>query len=131
MNSELNLRTFASNKLKKLREENNMTQDELAEKIAMRINKKVKRQTISLYENGDRGMNQDILFALSDIFNVSINVFFPPINKEQKKEQEEHLRRILREKGLMDENDYINEKNLNKLLEIANMLEKYSNEKED
>lgn len=79
MNNEINLRLYASNKLKNLRENNNMTQDELADKISLRIKKEVKRQTVSLYENGDRGMNQDVLFAIADIFDTSINDFFPPI----------------------------------------------------
>ena len=80
MNNQVDLRKFASNKLKHLRELYQMTQDELAEKLSIKVNKDIKRQTVSLYENGDRGMNQDILFALADIFNVSINDFFPSSN---------------------------------------------------
>ena len=84
MNNGFNLRNYAATKLKYLRETNNMTQDDLAEQISKRIDKEVKRQTVSLYENGERGMNQDILFALSDIFDVSINVFFPETTNKMK-----------------------------------------------
>lgn len=80
MSKDFNLRIFSANKLKNLRENNNMTQDDLAEKLCQRLGETITRQTVSLYENGKRGMNQDILFALSDIFNVSINTFFPPLN---------------------------------------------------
>lgn len=80
MNKDVNLRMFSANKLKSLRENNNMTQDDLAEKLCQRLGETITRQTVSLYENGKRGMNQDILFALSDIFNISINTFFPPLN---------------------------------------------------
>ena len=80
MNKDVNLRMFSANKLKHLRENNNMTQDDLAEKLCQRLGETITRQTVSLYENGKRGMNQDILFALSDIFNISINTFFPPLN---------------------------------------------------
>lgn len=80
MNKDFNLRMFAANKLKNLRENNSMTQDELAEKLCQKLGETITRQTVSLYENGKRGLNQDILFALSDIFNVSINTFFPPLN---------------------------------------------------
>lgn len=80
MSKDFNLRIFSANKLKNLREKNNMTQDDLAEKLCQRLGETITRQTVSLYENGKRGMNQDILFALSDIFNVSINTFFPPLN---------------------------------------------------
>lgn len=82
MNNDINLKNYAANKLKSLRDKNNMTQDELADKISSYLDKEVKRQTISLYENGDRGMNQDILFALSDIFNVSVDTFFPSKEKD-------------------------------------------------
>ena len=120
MKNNINLRNYAANKLKYLREINNMTQDELAEKLSNRIDKEVKRQTISLYENGERGMNQDVLFALSDIFDISINVFFPSTTS---KKQHEEYKKILREKGWMDDNDYINEENLDKLMKIADMIE--------
>lgn len=128
MKNNINLRNYAANKLKYLREANNMTQDELAEKLSNRIDKEIKRQTVSLYENGERGMNQDVLFALSDIFDVSINVFFP--NTTSKKQHEEY-KRILREKGLMDDNDYINEENLDKLMKIADMIESLDKKKEN
>lgn len=128
MKNNIDLRNYAANKLKSLREINNMTQDDLAEKLSNRIEKEVKRQTISLYENGERGMNQDVLFALSDIFDVSINVFFP--NTTSKKQHEEY-KRILREKGLMDDNDYINEENLNKLMKIVEMINSLDKKKEN
>ncbi|WP_375661163.1 S24 family peptidase, partial [Bartonella sp. CL71SXKL] len=40
------------------------------------------RATITRYENGDRKANQDVLFNLADIFNVSVDDFFPPREKE-------------------------------------------------
>lgn len=128
MKNNIDLRNYAANKLKYLRETNNMTQDELAEKLSNRIDKEIKRQTISLYENSERGMNQDVLFALSDIFDVSINVFFP--NTTSKKQHEEY-KQILKEKGLMDDNDYINEENLDKLMKIADMIESLDKKKEN
>lgn len=39
-------------------------------------------QTISRYESGKRGTNQDILFSLAEYFKVNINDFFPPTNSE-------------------------------------------------
>ncbi len=78
-----NLRKYAAKKLKELRERY-MTQDELAEKLSLLENKEIKRQTISLYENGERGMNQDILFDVAKIFGVPISYFFPTINNSEK-----------------------------------------------
>ena len=53
--------------LKKLREDNNLTQDQMAEKVL------VTRQAISRWENGETQPNVDTLKILSREFNVSIN----------------------------------------------------------
>ncbi len=50
-----------------LRTKNNMSQDELAEKIF------VTRQAVSRWENGDTIPNTETLKLLSKLFNVSIN----------------------------------------------------------
>ena len=91
------LKEFSANKLKELREKNNLTQEELAEELTKRKlkreeelykNKKIPkidntpitRQTVSKYENATIGMNQDILFDVASIFGKSINDFFPSSN---------------------------------------------------
>lgn len=53
--------------LYELRVKNNMTQDELAEKLF------VTRQAISRWENGETVPNTDTLKLLSEVFNVSID----------------------------------------------------------
>ena len=67
----MDLSKYVGNKIKELRERNNYTQDYLAELL------NTTRQSVSRYENGDRKANQDVLFDLAEIFNVSINTFFP------------------------------------------------------
>ncbi|AUJ29595.1 XRE family transcriptional regulator [Liquorilactobacillus hordei] len=70
----MNLAKYAGNIIKKLREERGLTQTELAEKIG------VVKGAIANYEAGTRAPKQDTLFALANIFEVSINNFFPKIN---------------------------------------------------
>lgn len=53
--------------LKKLREKNNLTQDQLAERV------RVTRQAVSRWENGETQPNTDTLKLLSQEFDVSIN----------------------------------------------------------
>lgn len=53
--------------LKSIRIKNNMTQDEMAEKLL------VTRQAISRWENGETEPNIESLKLLSTIFNISIN----------------------------------------------------------
>ncbi len=68
------LRKYAGKKIKLFREQKNITQDELAEELG------TTRQAISRYENGDRGVNQFLLFQMAKYFNKSIDDFFPPIH---------------------------------------------------
>lgn len=55
------------NRIKMLRENNNMTQQELADKI------NGAKSTIAMYEKGDRKPSLDVLIKLSRIFDVSID----------------------------------------------------------
>lgn len=72
---ELNI--YIGQKIKEFRTKAKMTQSDLADAL------NTTKQTISRYEKGDRKAGQDTLFALCDIFNVSIDDFFPPIQSAQ------------------------------------------------
>lgn len=119
MKNENDLRKYAGSIIKKLRERKNMSQDELAEQL------NITRQAISRYENGDRGVNQDLLFQLASIFNVKIDEFFPSLNngylkQEITKEEEfELLKETLKRKGFLNDNEDLSEENYNRLIEFA------------
>lgn len=55
------------NRIKILREEFNMTQQELADKLDGA------KSTIAMYEKGDRKPSMEVLVKLSEIFNCSID----------------------------------------------------------
>lgn len=61
--------------LKNLREKNNLTQEQLAERLH------VTRQAVSRWENGETQPNTDTLKLLSKIFNVSINTLLGSCRK--------------------------------------------------
>lgn len=67
----MKLKEFIGGKIKEYRLLRGMSQEALSDKLG------TTKQTISRYENGGRQANQDVLFELSNIFNVSINDFFP------------------------------------------------------
>ncbi len=54
--------------LKRLREQANLTQEELSIKTGL------SKSTISMYERGERFPSEQILELLADIFNVDMNV---------------------------------------------------------
>jgi len=55
------------NRIKQLREENNLTQQELADKLDGA------KSTVAMYESGTRKPSLDVLVKLSEIFNCSID----------------------------------------------------------
>lgn len=64
---------YVGQQIKHYRKLNKLTQKELGLRLG------VKHNTISSYENGTNEPDQDILFALAEVFNISINDFFPDI----------------------------------------------------
>ena len=62
-------------RIKELREEKDMLQDELAEAIGMT------RQGVSAYETGIREPNIEKLIQIADIFDVSIDYLVGRTNK--------------------------------------------------
>lgn len=71
----MDLKKYIGNQIKTFRKSAGFTQDELAKRL------NTTKQTISRYEKGDRKANQDMLFELCDIFDVSIDDFFPSQNE--------------------------------------------------
>ena len=68
----MDLAMYIGNKIKYFRKISKMTQGELGEKMG------IKKATVSHYENGIRTPDQDKLFELAEIFNISIDELFPP-----------------------------------------------------
>ena len=69
----MDINKYVADKIKYYRIQRNLSQEEVAEEL------ETSAVNISRYENGDRKTNQDILFKLSQLFGVSINDFFPPL----------------------------------------------------
>lgn len=119
---------YFSKNLKYIREQRNLSQNKLAELIG------VNQTTIARWEDDNRTPNLDNAIDVSNILNIPIadlvgrdlsnpDNTIPPKYDDGK--------RILREKGLMDENDNINEESLDKLLKIADMVEGLSKDKKE
>lgn len=87
------------NRIKQLREENQITQEELAKKL------KLSKGIISLYEKEERKPSMEVLIKLSDIFNCSIDYLLgkSDIRNYDKDEQEFHFAYHKEMEGLTDE----------------------------
>ncbi len=81
MSGEIMLKKYSGEVLKKLRVERCMTQQMLAFELTKfrkeRDGAIITRQTISKYENGDRGMNLETISDLAELLHVPVSCFFP------------------------------------------------------
>lgn len=114
---------FLNNNIKYLRTQYGISQQGLANKIG------IDRSTVSRIENNEIETTVDNAIKIAEALNVSLydlvgkdlrlNDVSNPPNDEKHKE----YKRLLREKGLMDENENIDEEKLNKLLKITDMID--------
>lgn len=72
-----NLSQYIGNRIKLYRVKKKMTQEELANRLG------TKKATISNYETGYRSPQQDMLFELARVLEISINDLFPAILKSK------------------------------------------------
>lgn len=138
---------YAANMLKMLRENNNISQEEIAEYLTSKKREREKelleqgiikqidtkaitRQTVSKYENGERKLNLDHVFDLANYFNVSVNDFFP--YKNNNNEYDEQIKKIATKNGV--EISYAKEKPITAedVLDVNKVLmEELSKEKDN
>ena len=81
--------------IKKLRTDNHLSQDDLAEKLY------VSRQSISKYENGEATPDMDKLVQLAEIFGVSLDYLI--LGREPEKEV------LVEQRGKMNAWEFLNE----------------------
>lgn len=115
-----NNENFTNINLKYLREKKGISQTKLAKDL------KIDTSTIAKWENNTRQITLEWAIKLANYFNIDVGTFVSvnQINNTSSKiNNDEEYKRILREKGLMDENENIDEENLNKLLKIAEMID--------
>lgn len=123
------MKNYFNSNLKFLRVTSGYKQEDLGKLLSKNYS------TIGKWENGTRSPVMEDVLKICEIFNVELNdlllkdLRFNSTNSTQQ-ENSNNYKAVLKEKGLMDQNDYIDEKNLNKLLKIADMIQDI-NKKED
>lgn len=94
----MDVNKYTADKLKKLRIENNLTQEKLAEEL------NITQQQIARYENNLRQFKQDFIYQLAEYFGVSINYFFPQNkNTLETKENKDNLQLMQQINSLPDD----------------------------
>ena len=125
---------FTNINVKYLREKNNIQQSKLAKDLG------IDQSTLAKWENNTRQITLDWAIKLANYFDISIGDFISvnQMNPEKSlsdnyinsKDSTDYYKNVLKKKGLMDENENIDEESLNKLIKIADILDGAKN-KED
>jgi len=80
MDNAIDSKNYAGRMLREIRMELGLTQQEVAFLLShfKEDSHYVSRQTISKYENGERGMNLEVISDLSQVLKVPVQYFFAP-----------------------------------------------------
>ena len=122
------MNNYFNTNLKHLRITRGLKQEELGKKL----NKDY--STIGKWENGTRSPIMEDVIKVSEIFNIDLKDLLlkdlrfdnAPNDVNINNSNDDEYKKILKEKGLMDENENINEENFNKLIKIADMIQRMS-----
>ena len=119
---------YTNKNVKFLRENRNISQSKMSKDL------NIDQSTLAKWENGSRQITLDWAIKISEYFDIYIGDFISKdliINTPYNTPSNDRYKEILKEKGLMDDNDYINEESLNKLIKIADMIESLEQKKEN
>lgn len=116
------MKNYFSSNLKYLREKNKMSKSKLGELVG------VNQSTIGRWENNIITPSIDNVVDVLNAFKMPLTELGTFLGTDLKtntsyNQTTEDYKKILKEKGLMDDNNYINEENLDKLLKIAEMID--------
>ena len=120
----MDINQFAAKKLKELRIKKRITQEELAESLG------ITQQQVERYENGKRNFKLKLIFELAAYFKISINDFFPP-TEINKNDYNIILKKILKEKGFLNENEEMTNEEIDKLIDFLKINKDFLINKEE
>ena len=113
-------KNYTNINVKFLREKKGISQTKLAKDL------NIDTSTIAKWENNTRQITLDWAIKLANYFDMNVGEFIST-NQITKVSSlpttDEEYKQILKDKGLMDENENINEENFNKLIKIADMIQ--------
>lgn len=113
-------KNYTNINVKYLREKKGISQTKLAKDL------NIDTSTLAKWENNTRQITLEWAIKLANYFDMDVGNFISvnQINNTSSRiNNDEEYKKILREKGLMDENENIDEESLNKLLKIADMID--------
>lgn len=115
-----NNKNYTNINVKYLREKKGISQTKLAKDL------NIDTSTLAKWENNTRQITLEWAIKLANYFDMDVGDFISInqiTNTSCPTQSDEEYKTILKEKGLMDEEENIDEESLDKLLKIADMIE--------
>lgn len=115
-------KNYTNTNVKYLREKKGISQTRLARDL------NIDTSTLTKWENNTRQITLEWAIKLANYFDMDVGSFIS-VNQTNNTSsstsinENEEYKRLLREKGLMDENENIDEEKLNKLLKITDIID--------
>lgn len=115
-------KNYTNTNVKYLREKKGISQTRLARDL------NIDTSTLTKWENNTRQITLEWAIKLANYFDMDVGSFIS-VNQTNNTSsstsinENKEYKRLLREKGLMDENENIDEEKLNKLLKITDMID--------
>ena len=120
-------KNYTNTNVKYLREKKGISQTRLSKDL------NIDPSTLAKWENGSRQITLDWAINIANYFNINVGDFISKnliIDDSSLQKNTKNYKQILKSKGLMDENENIDEENLNKVLKIVDMIDNINNKKE-
>ncbi len=117
--------------IKYLREKNNLDQQSLADIL------NVPRSTLACWENGLRTPKLEQIVKIAEYFNTNLDIIYIDLKnnispiENKSNDDDKKYKKILKDKGLMDENEKIKEEDFNRLIKIADMIQETIEKKKE
>lgn len=115
-----NNKNYTNINVKYLREKKGISQTKLAKDL------NIDTSTLAKWENNTRQITLEWAIKLANYFDMDVGDFISVnqiTNTSYPTQNDTEYKKILKEKGLMDDDENINEESLNKLLKIADMID--------
>ncbi len=113
-------KNYTNINVKYLREKKGISQTKLAKEL------NIDTSTLAKWENNTRQITLEWAIKLANYFDMNVGDFISVnqiTNTSYPTQNNAEYKKILKEKGLMDDEENINDESLNKLLKIADMID--------
>lgn len=114
------IKNYTNINVKYLREKKGISQTKLAKEL------NIDTSTLAKWENNTRQITLEWAIKLANYFDMNVGDFISVnqiTNTSYPTQNNAEYKKILKEKGLMDDEENINDESLNKLLKIADMID--------